>query len=320
MSHIARQGPAILVAVVVVQFACSDTPGPSPTPAPSPATVTIEGHVRDGTTKQVVAGANVILRRPDGFNVSGVTDGAGYFSFTDVMTGEVTLIAALTAFDPDERRMTVTQNTTVELFIVPRRYMLSGRVTDIVTGAALAGADVAVLDGLNASRSTTTGADGRYTLPQLWFGGFTMRVRRDSYDSVFRGVNFSGDTEIDIQMRIAQQSLAGTWAGEMTFTSRVPLAISQATIAHSGSTITSNFPGATFTGTVADQSIGASADVSGTLTVRRTTGNPRDPVPCDGTGAFTGTVNWTRLIITAPQVTYSCGGTDSVTLSLTRQQ
>lgn len=317
----------VLLVVAFLQLACGDgrdsspTPLPTPVPVPTPTTVTVQGHVLDSTTNEPVAGASVILRRPDGLSVSELTDGAGYFGFANVMAGEVTLRAGKTSYDATERQMTVTADITVDLVIVPRKHTLSGRVTDVATGAALPGAVVTIPDGLNASRSTTTGADGRYTLPQLWFGGFTMRVRLAGYDSVFRGVNFAGDTEVDLQMRAAQQSLAGTWTGEITYTSRVPLAIAEATLTHSGATIASNFPAAAFTGTLANPSaIGSTTQVTGTLTVRRTTGSPRNPTPCDGIGPFTGTVNWTQLVVTAPQVTYSCGGTDSVTLSLVRQQ
>jgi hypothetical protein len=325
----------MLIAAVLLQVACGDTDGaqpapmptplpvPAPVPAPAPTNVTVRGRVFDSTTNEAVGGITVILRRPDGPNVSTVTDGAGVFAFANVMTGDVTLRTASPdyPFNPTERQMIVTADTDVDLVVVPRRHTLTGRVTDIVTGSPLPDATVAVIDGLNASRSTTTGAGGTYTLRQLWFGGFTMRVRRPGYDSVFRGVNFGGDTNVDIQMRVAQQSLAGTWTGDMTRGGLTPLPIAEATLTHAGDTIASNFLSGAFVGRVADQSIGSTAQVTGTLIVRRTTGTPRIPTPCDGTGAFTGTVNWTRLVVSAPQVTYSCGGTDtSVTLSLVRQQ
>ncbi|MBI2189767.1 MAG: carboxypeptidase regulatory-like domain-containing protein [Acidobacteria bacterium] len=318
-----RRGAIILC---LLQLACNgDTPvAPTPPqttlPAP-PAPVTVRGRVLDSTTDAPVPGASVVLRRDDGLSVAELTDAAGSFVFTNVVSRQVTIRAGKTAYDAAEQQVALIGDVSIDIAIAPRKHTLSGRVTDVTTGAPLPATTLTVIDGLNASRSTTTGDDGTYVPGELWFGGFTLRVRKPGYDAVFRGVPFAGDTTLDIQMRVAQHSLSGTWTGDITYTSRGPLAIAEATLTHSGATIASNFPAAAFTGTLANPSaIGSTTQVTGTLTVRRTTGNPRNPIPCDGTGSFTGTVNWTRLVVTAPQVTYSCGGSDSVTLSLLRQQ
>lgn len=47
----------------------------------------------------------------------------------------------------------------------------------------------------------------------------------------------------------------------------------------------------------------------------------RNIISCTGTGSFTGTVNWSRLVIAAPQVTFPCRSPyTNVTVALLRQQ
>lgn len=80
-------------------------------------------------------------------------------------------------------------------------------MSDINTGVPLIGATIAVVDGTNVGRATTSGADGTYRLV-LRPGGLTIRARYDGYDSVFQGVTFVANTLVDIQMRPAMQTLA----------------------------------------------------------------------------------------------------------------
>lgn len=129
-----------------------------------------------------------------------------------------------------------------------------------------------------------------------------------------------GWRRLDIRMRRANESLAGTWTGTVSYASGGGLSVPEFTMEHSGATIAGNSPPVFFTGALRDPSaIGSTTEVTGTLTLRNSTGG-RNPMPCDGTGSFTGTVSWTRLVVTAPNVTYSCGGENSVTMSLVRQQ
>ena len=58
-------------------------------------------------------------------------------------------------------------------------------------GQPVAGASVAVLDGVNANRAATTDTSGRYSINGLSGGGFTVRVRSDGYDDATQGVTLS---------------------------------------------------------------------------------------------------------------------------------
>src|SRR5688572_4758263 len=194
----------ILAVVVLLQLACSDqqatsptpvpTPVPQPVPVPVPATAVITGHVRDSATNEPIVGAQVVLRRPDGLNVGAASDGAGHYGFANVPTGVVTVRATKVTHDGVEREVILAADTVVDMLLAPRKHALFGRVTDVNSGLPLAGATLTVLDGPSAARSTTSGSDGTYRLSDLWSGGFTLRVRRTAYDSVFRGINFAGDT------------------------------------------------------------------------------------------------------------------------------
>jgi hypothetical protein len=212
----------------------------------------------------------------------------------------------------------------------PTEFALSGHVSDFNTGAPLSGATITIIDGANAGRATMSGADGTYVFG-MGPGGFTMRVRSDGYDSVFQGVTFVADTRVDIQMRRAMQSLAGTWTGTLSFVEvstglRTDATIPALVMTHAGSVISSTFRTSgpydgSFDGTLRDPaSIAATTDTAGTMT---TTFNlaGRGPLTCRGTGSFTGTINWTHAVMTAPQMSLDCGiALTGVTIAIDRQQ
>jgi hypothetical protein len=314
-------------------------PVPEPVPAPRPTTATLTGHLRDGETNAPAAGALVAWNAPGGRFQSGRSDGAGSYSFANVPLGVVTISAA-TTWARGERQVTLTGDSVVDLVLVPLKHTLQGRLTDAVSGAPVAGATLLVIDSSlerrNAGRSTTSASDGIYRLADIWSGTITLQVRRSGYDPVFRDVTVLGETQQDFQMRAAQQTLAGTWSGETTatgFAGGTPVATGIVTVRQTGATIAVDWPGGwALTGTLADPSaIGATTQIAGTLTITRSPSGPRipPPVPCVGTGRFTGIVNWTNLSIAAPQVTFAtvppgtpstspCGSTETVTLRLAR--
>ena len=212
----------------------------------------------------------------------------------------------------------------------PAEFSLSGRVSDFNTGVALNGATITVVDGTNGGRATTSGADGTY-LFVLRPGGFTIGVRYDGYDSVFQGVTLVANALVDIQMRPAMRTLAGTWAGTLSFVQvstgiRTDVAIPQLGMTHAGNNISSTFRTSgpyegSFSGTLRDPaSIASTTETGGTMTVTYNLAG-RNPTTCSGMGSFTGTVNWTRAAMMAPQITLECGTTlTAVTISVERRQ
>lgn len=209
-------------------------------------------------------------------------------------------------------------------------FTLSGRVTDADTGALLAGAAVTILDGKDAARAAVTDAGGSFRLTGLTAGGFTVRVRDEGYDSFFQGITFVADMSIEVRMKAAKQTLAGTWTGTLSFTTangaRQDVAMPQLTIMHVGDAVSSTFLTSgpyqgSFAGTLRDSSsIGSTTAITGTMTVILDLSG-RPPSTCAGTADFTGTVNWTQLSIGAPQIVFACGTVfTDVRMSLVRQQ
>src|SRR5207249_10640253 len=73
------------------------------------------------------------------------------------------------------------------------RSTLKGTVTDAANGQPIADTRVEILDGVNAGRLSTTGADGLYLLPDLHNGTFVLRASRTGYDSLDTRVSLSAD-------------------------------------------------------------------------------------------------------------------------------
>jgi hypothetical protein len=78
---------------------------------------------------------------------------------------------------------------------------VSGTVRDASTNGALAGADVRVTDGPDATRSATTDASGNYALTGLRVGRFTVRFSREGFEVVERPLNVLADTRVDVHLR-----------------------------------------------------------------------------------------------------------------------
>ncbi|MEO8500764.1 MAG: carboxypeptidase-like regulatory domain-containing protein, partial [Vicinamibacteria bacterium] len=181
---------------------------------------------------------------------------------------------------------------------------LTGRVADVTTDRAISGAAVMILDGANASRSTSTDTDGLFRLADLKRGGFNLRVAYTDYDSVFRGVIFVESTSLDIRMRRAGESLSGTWAGSWSENSTAK-DIPEITLTQTGSIVggSHNVVPVSFTGTIADPAaLSTVSTISGTITLSHFFTRPVGT--CTGTSAFTGTVSFARLVITAPAITF----------------
>lgn len=315
---------------LVLLIACNDrptapTPAPPvvPTPAP-PATVVLRIQVVDAVDGTGVPRANLIVRRAgETTQFSEVTDDTGRIQFNEFQTGVVILRALKTAYDVTEREVTVTTDTTVTLELAPRRFTVSGRVTDVTSGTPLSGAALTILDGDNAGRTTMSASDGTYSMSNVWFGGFTMRARQAGYDSVFRGVRLVENTSVDFAMRREQQTLAGTWTGSAVLSDGSRFSFAEVTITQSGTTV-ANAPGEfaysffAFTGALDDPSrLGSSSQLAGTLRWTTTVGNPRLGMTCTGTGRFSGTASWTDLRIGAERVTYDCPNLQPVGVTLT---
>jgi len=318
----------VVLAAVVVAACGSDAAPVRPSPPPV-ATFTLTGRVVHAPTGTPTVGATVSVTTGVNAGRSTQSDLEGRFTLANLQPGTFPIEVAFGVLGTVLRRdVQLTQDTTLELVWTPApppTFALSGRITEAGAGAALGGATLAVIDGVNTGRTTTTAADGTYRMPDMTLGGFTLRIRYPSYDSEFRAVRLTADTTLDVQMRPAMQSLAGTWTGTFVQSTNAPaLSIPEITLTQSGATVAPVVNSyVDFSGTIRDLSaIGSTTQITGTLSFAIVQGPPRAPTSCRGTGSFAGTVNWTRIVLTAPQVTFpSCSPPfTNATLVLIRQQ
>jgi hypothetical protein len=212
-------------------------------------------------------------------------------------------------------------------------FALSGRVIDATTSRPITAALVEILDGDgNALLSATSDATGAFRFAALSQGvSYTIRISHSGYDSA-SGLVFLdfADESADFRLTPAMTTPTGTWTGVFAFSTTTGSPQS-ATIVQTDLrqldasfylffgltdppyTVDVNF-------TVQDPSaIGSTTGITGTLAFGYRP--PRFPQYCHGTTTFTGTINWTTMSVTAPQVTMECGITyTNVVLSLVKQQ
>jgi hypothetical protein len=75
-------------------------------------------------------------------------------------------------------------------------------------GAALQGAILAVIDGVNKGKSVVTDAQGRYGFTDLEPGGLTVQASAVDYATTTRPVTLTADTTVDFQLRVLLAQIA----------------------------------------------------------------------------------------------------------------
>ena len=81
----------------------------------------------------------------------------------------------------------------------PTTWTLSGHVTS-TAGGPISGARVAIQDGPNANRSTTTDGSGAYSLASLTPSGFTVSFSATNYNGVSLPANLVSNVTLDAQL------------------------------------------------------------------------------------------------------------------------
>jgi hypothetical protein len=102
-------------------------------------------------------------------------------------------------------------------------FTLSGIVTETppTTSTVLAGVRVAFVDGANAGKSATTGADGRYQITGVVNGGYTVTASLAGYTTASLPVGVNGNTTLDVRLDpIAARTTFG--AGQYRVGSDIP--------------------------------------------------------------------------------------------------
>jgi hypothetical protein len=150
---------ALVFFVTAVGCGGKATPASSPA-APTPSTFSLSGKVVTSRTLVPIPAATVsIVNGPDA-ETSTTTDASGDFSFTGLRQASV--IVNVSKLDYFSTRAPLTLNQTTQIFLVwlGPSMVFTGRVTDAVTSAPIAGAIVYV----NGRYRATSDASGNYSL------------------------------------------------------------------------------------------------------------------------------------------------------------
>lgn len=203
---------AVLLGASCLLAACGD----NETPPGTETAFTIEGVV--SSDMGPLSGVAVTLGEE-----SKTTGTAGSYSF-EVAEGEYTLTFAKDGYVTQTKTVNtddavsgkVTLN--VSLSAAQKEYVvISGKVTDAESGAALEGA---VISGSALESSVTTDSDGAYTLPQLEKGSYSFTVSMNGYTSQTVSVSESditGDTyTLNIQLTAIPAEELVTVSGTVT--------------------------------------------------------------------------------------------------------
>ena len=203
---------AVLLGASCLLAACGD----NETPPGTETAFTIEGVV--SSDMGPLSGVAVTLGEE-----SKTTGTAGSYSF-EVAEGEYTLTFAKDGYVTQTKTVNtddavsgkVTLN--VSMAAVQAEYVvISGKVTDAESGAALEGA---VISGSALESSVTTDADGAYTLPQLEKSSYSFTVSMNGYISQTVSVSESditGDTyTLNIQLTAIPAEELVTVSGTVT--------------------------------------------------------------------------------------------------------
>jgi len=97
---------------------------------------------------------------------------------------------------------------------------LAGTVAT-AAGAPVAGATVAIVDGSNAGRSTTTGSAGTYRFDGLQSSNSNVSAKAAGYQESIRGLYIDGNASLNFTLAAvpAAPTFTGTWQGIGTTTS-----------------------------------------------------------------------------------------------------
>lgn len=195
---------AVLAALAV--GGCRDQPTNSasptssqPSPAPTVAALSIEGTV-PALGERSQFSATAIL--PNGTAQSVTTRATWQSANTSIATvtaaGMVTAVAAgTTEISATYEGVRATRGVTV---VARAQVTVSGRVTDGMTGGALPNITVAILDGVNQARATTTDDRGQYALANLLAGSFTLSASAAGYATVSQRAVVTADSRLDLEL------------------------------------------------------------------------------------------------------------------------
>ena len=151
----------------------------------SPAIGTIAGMVTDSTAGQGIQGATVAI---EGTSFSAIADGSGSYQISDIPVGDYSVRASAEGFEAQILPAIVNEDatTTVDFVLNPIPVgSIEGVVTNADDDAPISGATVS----LDTGRSTTTDADGSYTITDVLTGQRSVTASAQGFESLTETVN-----------------------------------------------------------------------------------------------------------------------------------
>ena len=205
------------MAALVINCACGDDKTPT-TPTPT-STVSLTGNLAFGNVTVGTTATSTLTITNTGaaaLTVTSVSYPAGYtgtFASGTIAAGNsqnVTVTFAPTAAQPYNGTITVAGNqangsSTILVSgtgVAVASFTLSGLVTETAptTSTVLPGVRVTIIDGANQGKTATTGADGRYQIPDVVNGGYTVTATLAGYRDAVSPVGISGHTTLDFRL------------------------------------------------------------------------------------------------------------------------
>lgn len=196
--------------------ACGDdTPAaPSPTSA-----ITLSGNMNFGSVTVGTTGTSTLTIANTGageLTITGVSYPSGFtgtFSSGTIAANAsqaVTVTFAPIAVQSYTGNITVTGNQASGTNTIAvsgagvgiPTFTLAGIVTETppTTSTVISGVVVTFVDGANQGKTATTGADGRYQIPGLVNGGYTVSASKAGYTTVLLPVGINGNTTLDFRL------------------------------------------------------------------------------------------------------------------------
>lgn len=162
---------------------------------------------------------------------------------------------------------------------------ISGRVTDM-SGALIAGAEIALRDAAGATRQTTSGADGRFSLAGVAPGHYTLNVTARGFQTVQQAMNLQPRdvASLDTVLPVGSESEAVTVEAEQSSVQTLQAPMSDASNRIAGE-LPSRLPA---TEKVAQGKRMLSIDAAGTLFLSRNGGKNWKKVKPPWTGKAAG--------------------------------
>lgn len=177
---------------------------------PAPTTGIIQGTVKDSTTNAPLAGVAITVTGNTTANA--ITQADGTYKLTGLTPGSITVSASKSGYDSAGGTGTIVAGS-ILLFspslkpagtTTPTPAGVTGQVLDAATQAPLAGVTVTVGAG---GPTTTSGADGRFSITNIAEGSYPITFNLVGYSSKSLTAFLSGGTLSDLQIIKLSKSL-----------------------------------------------------------------------------------------------------------------